>query len=284
MKKSLSMRSDKHITSIAIGKFDGMHLAHQELFKHLDSNGALLCIETKGVCLTPNRAKYCNIPIISIAFSEICELSGDKFMAMLLEHFPNLGRIVVGYDFCFGKDRAFNASDVKRFFDKEVIIVPQKLIDGIGVHSSLIKELIVCGDVSVANAMLGRFYSIEGEVIKGQNLGSKALYATINITTHNYVIPQEGVYASFSKVGNSIYKSVSFVGHRLSTDRAFSIETHLLDVSAVESTTMASICFVKKIRDNAHFSDLALLKQRIAQDIAESRQILESANMDLVLM
>ncbi|MCX2716337.1 bifunctional riboflavin kinase/FAD synthetase [Helicobacter sp. MIT 21-1697] len=281
MKNFLSMPSDKEVQSLALGKFDGMHLAHKELFKYLDKKGALLCIEGKAdsASLTPSKERYSPCVIIYVAFEEISQWSGEKFIITLKQKFPSLKRLVVGYDFHFGKNRAFSASDLYHLFVGEVIIMPEYRINGVGVHSSLIKEFVRYGDMDMAAAMLGRYYHLQGVIIKGQNLGSKRLYATINIQTQGYVMPQEGVYASFTKVNETIKPSVCFVGHRLSTDRHFSIESHILDEEIVCQSDMASICFVRKIRDNQSFSDLNLLKERISQDIITSKAILSTAQM-----
>ncbi len=286
MKNFLSMCSDKEVQSLALGKFDGMHLAHKELFKHLDKKGALLCIEGKfdDMCLTPSKEQYSPCALIYVTFEEISHWSGEKFITILKEKFPSLKRLVVGYDFHFGKNRAFSASDLCHLFAGEVVIMPEYRINGVGVHSSLIKEFIRYGDMDMAVAMLGRYYHLQGTIIKGQNLGSKRLYPTINIQTRGYVIPQEGVYASFTKVNEKIMPSVCFVGHRLSTDRHFSIESHILDKEIVCESDMASICFVRKIRDNQSFSDLNLLKERITQDIITSKVILSAAQMIYVDM
>lgn len=274
MKSFLSMVENENVRGIALGKFDGMHLAHRALFTHLPPQSVLLCIESTGNLLTPHKELFSPYPIISVAFEEIMQWSGEYFMQILKDKFPLLQTIVVGYDFAFGKDRAFNASDLPHLFSGEVIIVPQFCINGIGVHSSLIREFIRYGDMENANAMLGRYYAIQGRVITGQNLGAKALYATINLHTQRYVLPQDGVYASFTRVNDEILPSVCFVGHRLSTDRAFSIESHILEKEIYLKSNVTDIYFVQKIRDNQSFSDLSLLKKRITQDIIESKQIL----------
>lgn len=210
------------------------------------------------------------------------------FCKKLKEKFRALEKLVVGYDFCFGKNRAWNAEDLADLFGGEVIIVPEFCIKDQVVHSSVIKQAIKQGDMKNAKALLGRYYHIQGRVVKGQNLGSTQLYATINIETSRYVLPQNGVYASFTKLQNRIYKSVCFVGHRLSTDGAFSIETHIIDKDFVAedriSVDSVNVCFIEKIRDNRTFSDLGELKSRIAKDISQAHYILDSASLAFVEM
>ena len=257
------------ITSLAIGKFDGMHLAHLQLLKQLDSHGAILCVRTDHACaLTPHKESYTHLPIFYIDLARIKNLSGEEFVAFLAEHFGALKRIVVGYDFKFGKDKKCSADDLHTLCkDSEIIIVPEYKIKNLGVHSSVIRDLITAGDLPTANLMLGRIYTIYATTTSGQNLGARALYPTINLICDTYVLPQNGVYASLSSFDGAEYASVSFVGNRVSTDGAFSIETHILGHSIPALPPKIALGFVQKIRDNRHFSDLESLKAQIARDI-----------------
>lgn len=270
--------SQDSVTSLAIGKFDGMHLAHLKLLENLKDRGAILCIQTnEEKALTPadSKEQYTNIPFFYLKLESIKNLSGKEFVEFLCASFPNLRSIVVGYDFRFGKDREFGASDLGFLLpNKEVKIFKEFCINDMGVHSSLIKEFIALGNMKIANALLGRTYSIFGKSVKGQNLGSKELYATINIDSGQYFLPQNGVYATFSEFEGKRYKSVSFVGNRLSTDRHFSVESHILDSVIDFLPTYLGVFFVQKIRNNEHFHNLSELKNQISKDIDKAREIL----------
>lgn len=282
MSKFLSLQhastSPNDITSLAIGKFDGMHIAHLRLLENLNDKGAILCIQVNELkALTPadSKEQYTNIPFFYLALESIKNLSGKEFARLLCASFPNLCFIVVGYDFRFGKNREFGASDLCFLLPNiEVKIFKEFCISDMGVHSSLIKEFIALGNMKVANALLGRTYGIFGKSVRGQNLGSKELYATINMDSGQYLLPQNGVYATFSEFEGKRYKSVSFVGNRLSTDRHFSVETHILDNVIDFLPAYLGVFFVQKIRDNRHFSNLSELKIQISRDIDKAREIL----------
>lgn len=264
------MNSKDQIKTLTIGNFDGIHLAHFELFKFLDEFGAILVIEKNGVKLTPNREKFVNFPIFYYKFSDIKDMSGLEFLQFLKQDFINLEKIVVGYDFRFGKDRLNCATDLKENFCKKVKIVDEFKINDTSIHSSIIKDFLISGEILRANELLGRNYEICGARILGQNLGSKLLYPTINIDTINYFLPQNGVYATQTKVKNETYKSITFIGNRKSTDGKFSIETHIID-KKVEVKANENICisFITKIRDNQKFDSLQKLKEQIKRDIDE---------------
>lgn len=280
-----------HFTSLAIGKFDGMHRAHQQLFTHLDTQGALLCVRNKKSSireLTPiyDMQQYSPCPIIMLELNEVKDMDAQHFINWLKENFTNLKRLVVGYDFRFGRQRAYGAYDLQKLFVGEVIIMPEyclaqgEKLENIGVHSRFIRDFLAQGDMFSCLMALGRYYHIRGHVISGQGIGAKQLYATLNLECNAYVLPQNGVYASFVRIGKEktsrIYLSVSFIGNRFSTDGAFSIESHILDSEFVLEERYASICFVQKIRDNAKFTDLNMLKERISMDITESTKILQA--------
>lgn len=277
--KSFSTTIPKsNIDSLAIGSFDGIHLAHQELIKRLSSNGALLVIDKKSANLTPKdrRAYYSKHPCFYCDFEKIKDLSGKEFVDYLKSEFANLKKIVVGYDFSFGKNRANSANDLKEFFDGSVEIVEEFKIDGLSVHSSTIRELLKSGEIKKANKLLGRQYCLSGKVIRGQGLGKKELVPTINLEVSDYLLPKSGVYATKTKVKDKIFDSVSFIGIRVSTDGKFSVETHLLTDDEIAPSSSIEICFFEYLRENKKFESLNELKEQIEKDIIRVKECLKN--------
>ena len=152
-------------------------------------------------------------------------------------------------------------------------------INGVPIHSSHIRKYLLNGDIKLANKLLGRFYCIEGEVIRGQGIGNNLLFPTINIKADEYVLPQDGVYATYTKINDEIFKSISFLGHRFSTDMSFAIETHIIDKNIKNPPNILEIYFVEKIRDNQKFNSFVSLKEQISNDINIARNILETQNL-----
>ena len=257
-----------NITAVAIGHFDGVHRGHKELLKRLGEYGGLVVIDKNKANITPGlkRAEYSRYPCFLYDFNEIKGLSGEEFIALLKRDFKNLQKIVVGFDFRFGRGRAWDKYDLARIFDGEVEIVDEFCFEGMGVHSSAIREYIKQGEIYKANLLLGREYSIEGRVIKGQGIGSRELVPTLNLDIKSYLLPREGVYATRTRIGYKTYGSVTFIGNRVSTDGNFSVETHVLNENIADARDVA-VCFIKRLRDNLKFSDLASLKAQIKIDI-----------------
>ena len=328
------------VCAVAIGNFDGMHLGHQKLFENLGEHGAIIVILAGGgTKLTPfaSRQAFTNKKIFYCDLRAIKSLSGGEFIALLRQNFINLQKIVVGEDFRFGRDRAWDVEFLRREFRGQTCVVGEFCLSGGGVHSSRIKELLLRGRCEAAAELLGRDYEICGRIVRGQGRGAREFVATLNLDASGYFIPKSGVYASLARAGSKEFASVSFLGHRLSTDGDFAIETHILgdfagfeaglnsaqdyapccggqaahsarnldEISARNSTEIstqnfaasesldaenkileaadknsgakfACVKFIKFLRENRKFSDLAQLKEQILKDASEAEAVLRS--------
>jgi len=270
MKKSSSILIDQNsINSIAIGGFDGMHIAHQELFKNLTKNAAIISIESGFASLTPRnyRQEYTSFPISYYDLKDIKELDGIEFIELLKSDFRNLKKIVVGFDFCFGKNRAYRTDDLKKVFNGKVVIIPEVKLDGFPVHSRYIREFLLNGNIQKANSFLGKEYKIYGKHIKGQGIGNKEFVPTINLEVSEFLLPQSGVYITKSIVNNIEYPSISFLGNRVTTDTLFAVETHILNTNIKVKDKIVQIKFIKQIRTNKKFASFNDLKNAILKDI-----------------
>lgn len=329
-----------NMRAVAIGNFDGMHLGHQKLFENLGEHGAIIVILAGGgTKLTPfaSRQTFTNKKIFYCDLRAIKSLSGGEFIALLRQNFINLQKIVVGEDFRFGRDRAWDVEFLRREFRGQTCVLGEFCLSGGGVHSSRIKELLSRGRCEEAAELLGRDYELCGRIVRGQGRGAREFVATLNLDASGYFMPKSGVYASITSVCGASYKSVSFLGHRLSTDGAFALETHILgdfagfeadlnsaqdrapccggqaahsarnsdEISARNSAEIstqnfaasesldaenknleaadknsgakfACVKFIKFLRENHKFSDLARLKEQILKDASEAEAVLRS--------
>jgi len=268
----------KNSTSIAIGGFDGMHIGHQELFRNLDENGTIVVIETGYANLTPkrHREKFTDKRIIYLELEDIRHLDGEGFIKLLKVNFPKLSKIVVGYDFHFGKDRRYSFDNLREMFDGEVVVVDEVKHKNDSVHSHKIRAKLQIADVKGANEFLGHNFTLIGKLIKGQGIGAKELVATINLEAKEFLTPKEGVYVTLTRIDNEehFHPSVSFIGHRETTDGSFAIESHILD-GEVLCQEKADIRFVSFIRENEKFDSLEELKKAIKSDIAKASKELK---------
>ena len=330
----------EEVRAVAIGNFDGMHLGHQKLFERLGEQGAIIVILAGGgTKLTPfaSRQAFTDKKIFYCDLRAIKSLSGSEFIELLRQNFINLQKIVVGEDFRFGRDRAWNVELLRREFRGQTCVVGEFCLSGGGVHSSRIKELLSRGRCEEAAELLGRDYEICGRIVRGQGRGAREFVATLNLEPGWFFIPKSGVYATVTSVCGARHKSVSFVGERLSTDGAYALETHILgdfagfeaglnsaqdcapccegqaahsaqnldEISACNSVEIstqnfaasesldaenknleaadknsgakfACVKFIKFLRENRKFSDLAQLKEQILKDATEAEAVLRS--------
>jgi len=262
-----------NIKSIAIGSFDGIHIAHLKLIEKAE---ALVVIERNGGYLTPGykRSLYTSKVCCFYHFDKIKSLTPKAFVLKLKEDFPQLEKIIVGYDFAFGKEKAGDAAHLNALFDGDVHIVKEVSCEGISVHSRTIKKYLSEGNVQMANCLLGRKYSIDGVVIQGQGLGKKELVPTLNLQVSDYKLPLEGVYATRTKIKDTWFNSVSFLGHRVTTDGSFAVETHILEQDIGVVTGNVWIEFDAFIRVNQTFENLDALRVQISKDIVEAKALL----------
>ncbi len=259
------MQYNNSVKSVALGSFDGIHSAHKELISLVDE---VVVIERGVGSISKGFKRYwfTNKPLSFLFLDKIKHLNAKEFIELLKSNYPNLQKIVVGYDFRFAKDKLASWATLQRVFDGEVVVIDEVTIDALSVHTRTIKSLLQSGKLDTANRLLGRNYSIDGYHIKGQGIGSKELLPTINIECYGYVLPYEGVYITKTAVNNRWYNSVSFIGYRVTTDNSFAIETHLLDIDEIEPRGRIFIEFCKYLRQNRRFGSLPDLKKQIESD------------------
>ena len=264
----------KSINSIAIGSFDGIHLAHQALISRADG---VVIIERNSGYLTAGyrRSLYIDKPCYFYHLDRLKSLTPKLFVDRLKEDFPQLREIIVGYDFYFGKNREGNSQVLERLFDGKITVIDEITLDSISIHSRTIKKYLIDTNIEMVNRLLGRAYNIDGVVIKGQGVGKKSLVATLNLSTQGYQLPASGVYATYTTIDGKRLESISFIGHRITTDGSFAVETHILDCDIGEVCGRVEIEFISFIRENRKFDSLKALKGAIELDLVEAREILE---------
>ncbi|WP_457605605.1 bifunctional riboflavin kinase/FAD synthetase [Nitratifractor sp.] len=260
------------IRSIALGSFDGMHVAHRELIALAEGVGVIERFSSRRLTPGYKRSWYCDKPMSFYLFDRVRDLSAAEFVAKLREDFPRLEKIVVGYDFRFGKERQGTVEALEELFDGEVTVVSEVTVGGVSVHARTIREYLRQGELAMANRLLGRPYLIDGEPVRGQGIGSRELVPTINLQIEGYQLPAEGVYAGRSRVGGVWYPSATFVGHRESVDGGFAVETHILDRQLGEVSGRVMVEFHLFLRVNRRFRSLEALKRQIEEDLAMARE------------
>ena len=170
-----------------------------------------------------------------------------------------------------GKNRRYCIEGLKKLFNGEVLVLDEIKIDDIAVHSRIIREYIKDGNINMANKLLGKEYKIYGHQIKGQGLGNKSFVPTINLKIDEFLLPKEGVYITKTILDEEEYNSITFLGHRFTTDGSYAVETHIIDKDIVNNNYTTQIKFYEKLRDNQKFDSFEELKKQILDDIESAR-------------
>ena len=266
------MQLTNSIKSIAIGSFDGIHKGHQALINQVE---AVIIVERNCGSITAGyrRSLHFKQFCFFYHFEKIKELTAKEFVSRLQKDFPKLKKIVVGYDFAFGYKKEGDTKLLKELFNGELIVVDEIKERNISIHTRTIKEYLTNGKLAVAKELLGRNFKIGGNVIKGQGLGKKELVPTLNLKVYDCYLPKSGVYVSKTKIDGVWLKSVTFLGHRVTTDGSFAIESYILDRDIGTVTGFIEIEFIEFIRENRKFNGLNALKEQIQHDIESVRRL-----------
>ena len=290
---------------IAIGTFDGLHLGHVEILKKLikycNENGLESLVYTfsnhpraiSSVNTTPKR-------LISLEHKiEVIESLGvdnlvlvefdhahraiepDVFIEDFLVGKLNAQWIIVGEDFRFGKNASGNVSYLKEHAENrsfEVEIVKHIKHGESKISSTNIRKLLFDGEVAKANLLMGRRFSISGNVIPGRQVGRKLGFPTANIKNcPEMTLIKSGVYLTEIICEGETYLSVTNVGDNPTFEgREYSVETHIIDFDKDIYGKYAVVQFIERIRDEIKFESVDKLILAIGADVEKAKKIYES--------
>ncbi len=289
-------------SAIALGFFDGVHIAHQKIIKAAahcaESNGwrgvaltfdrspAEVIFDAPRSCLTDNAEKTALISALGAECvmlktdGELLKMSGECFVREILVEKMNAAALFCGYNYTFGSDRltAARLEEIGEKYGLSVEILPDEKIDGASVSSSRIRELLREGDMEAAAKLLGRAYSVTGVVEQGKGLGRTKGFPTVNIypEADRLFIPH-GVYASWVAFGKERHVGVTNFGMNPTVgDKNIRIETHILDFSGDLYGQSVTTEFVRFVRPERKFSSTDGLFAQISADRDTVRKIMES--------
>jgi riboflavin kinase/FMN adenylyltransferase len=288
---------------VAIGKFDGLHLGHQQLIHELTEHA-------QEHSLTPIVISFdrhpmalfdpanCPKPIIGagqkaqelnrlgveyllqLEFdAELASLTPKEFLARYVQ--PLKAQMVfVGQDFAFGSGGKGGVADLRELgqaFGFRVREVPHVLMNERKIASSDIRQLLDLGRVDVVAALLGRNHEVTGVVEHGKKLGRTFGFPTANFSRDSEgYLPQDGVYAGYLHVDSMIYPAAHSVGTNDSVAEVPRLlESHVIgrdDLDLYGKTVTAE--FVTQVRSWAKFESIDQLLKQIAKDVSDAKEIL----------
>jgi riboflavin kinase/FMN adenylyltransferase len=187
--------------------------------------------------------------------------------------------IVEGYDWRFGRGRKGDVRllrELSRKYHYDVEQVDGVEVNGQIVSSTLIRELVLKGELERAEAYLGRKYSITGDIVGGARLGRELGFPTANIEPRHEAIPPNGIYAVWVDVVGMRRPGTLNIGYRptVSNERKRTIEAHIMDFYRDIYNEKIEVTFVEKLRDEQKFSSVDALTEQIKRDVEKARSIL----------
>lgn len=301
--------SQFHQSCVAtIGKFDGVHLGHQLILDQVKQRAEQLNLPSLVILLEPHPEEFfaradddCPARLtavkeklellesfgIDFAFQlnfnqDTSQLSADSYIQDILVDGLGVSCFIVGHDFRFGHKRQ---GDFNMLLERgaelgfEVVETAAYEYNGLRISSTSIREELAKSNFDLVEQLLGRPYSIKGEVERGAQLGTGLGYPTCNVNPHRKRIPLHGVYACEVRLGDSFLQAAVNIGYRptvTATGEAL-LEAHILDFDEDLYGKSIEVIFRQKVRDEEKFDGLEALKAQMALDVKQVREILSAA-------
>jgi len=290
-------------TVVTLGKFDGLHLGHQELidrvisykkqgltavmFSFLMHPGNLFSDKEFELIYTEEekvaKLNHSGIDVlISYPFTEETRsMEPEDFISEILVKKLDVKVIVVGKDFRFG----YHASGDVAFLKQRAAVYGYQVIDcekrtwkNEVISSSVIRKALKQGDIESANAMLGKPYSIRGEVLHGRRIGRTIGMPTTNlIPSTSKLLPPCGVYVSKTLIDGKYHGSVTNIGYKptVGEEEFIGVETFIFDYDGDLYGEMIEIELFYYIRTELKFDSIEELIIKMREDIILAKKYLE---------
>jgi riboflavin kinase / FMN adenylyltransferase len=296
-----NLRPRHHGCVATIGAFDGVHLGHQAVIRHLLEKSVELALPSLIIVFEPLPREFfapLQAPARIMSFWEKCRAMetlgvdrllrirfNEKFRGMSAQSFVDdifvagLGvhYVVLGDDFRFGADRQGDIEFIRKQglrYGYATGSTPTFAVQGERVSSTRVRESLENADFATAEALLGRPYSISGRVIFGRQLGQTIGTPTANLELRRLRAPLSGVYTvEVSGGGLDRAPGVANVGVRPTVDDSIkaNLEVHLLDREIDLYGRHIEVTFRHKLREEMKFGSVAELRENIARDIEQTR-------------
>jgi riboflavin kinase/FMN adenylyltransferase len=297
------LRAEGRKVSVAIGMFDGVHLGHQQVIRQaifdarqhqgvslaitFDAHPATVVAPARAPLLIYSlRQKLREIEalgvdaVLLLHFDRaLSEKSGEGFVRELAASLGRIHSVCVGSNFVFGHKRSGHVALLQALGAElkfQVHGLAAVSLNKQVISSTRIRQSIGAGDLDAATQMLGRTYSIGGEVLRGDQLGRKLGFPTANVDVRGLALPPLGVYAVRARTAAGWHPGAANIGWRptVAARPELRCEVHLIDFEGDLYGQELELCFVEFIRSERKFESLEALRQQIQSDVASARALL----------
>jgi len=289
-----------------IGKYDGLHIGHQHVLDTLNGIAIQQGLPAVVILSEPHPEEFFAgdkaaprltgfedkvefllahgvDAIFKMHFDQtLSNLSAEDFIQQYLVDGLGVHTLIVGDDFRFGHGRR---GDFDLLVEKgrdngfKVMREGSCELAGERVSSTLVRQYLQQGDCEKVRQLLGRYYSIGGNVVSGKQLGRELGTPTANIALDFDKLPLHGIFSVLVTHRDRQLQGVASIGFNPTIDdsRIPKLEVFLFDFDEDIYGEHLSVSFVKKLRDEYAFPDLDALKKQISVDIEQARDSLDSA-------
>jgi riboflavin kinase/FMN adenylyltransferase len=285
---------------VALGVFDGVHLGHREILGAAVARArgaglvAVACtFEPHPIeVLQPGRAPApiatlderleliaatgVDTTVVLTFTRALAAIEPEAFVKDVVLQRLHAREIVVGFNHTFGRGARGNARLLEQLapgLGFDVDVVPPRIVDGVPVSSSEIREALRLGDVERAGRYLGRAYAIAGTVEAGAGRGRTLGFPTANIRPDRALLIATGVYAGTIEAKGGRYGAVVNVGVRPTFGESqVVVEAHLLDFTGSLYDSSVRLAFLGRLREERKFSGVDALRRQIAEDVETARK------------
>lgn len=296
-------------TVVTVGTFDGLHKGHKQILKVLidkavsiDGSSVMITFEPHPrtvvskdfnlKLLTTLEEKIellqeCGLDnLIIINFTkEFSQLTSEQFIKNLIIDKIGAVHMVIGHDHKFGKDRLGDEEKLREIAENnnfEVTSVKAEMFEGGIISSTLIRNSLVSGDIETVNNLLGRNYTLRGNVVKGAQRGRLLGFPTANLklTDDRKAVPKRGVYIVECKCEGEQLFGIMNIGLRPTFGDTLElvIEVHLLNFNRDIYDADLVIDFKKRLRDEKKFESKEELIHQIEEDKIKALEFINSFN------
>ena len=282
-------------TVATLGTFDGIHLGHQAILEQVQEVAAKESLTPVLITFNPHPQVVLNpekAPLLLTAYEEkeqfipdyfkgkvlvltfddkLRNMSAEEFVKSILVDKVGVKRLIIGYDHTLGRNRKGDAKELQRLGEKfgiEVGVVGPIVRDGKPVSASRIREAMKTGNFDSAVELLGHHYAIFGTVEHGMGLGKKLGFPTANVDyDERKLLPPDGVYACWAKVGGEDLNGIMFIGHNyFNPEGGKSVEANLFDFDRDIYDEGIFVYPTHFVRENRKFSSTDELKAQMKKD------------------
>lgn len=287
---------------LTIGVFDGVHMGHRFLMEKLLEKskeiqaraGVVTFSNHPATVVNPNfepnfitsledRIKLIEDTgvdfVIPLEFDETISSLGASDFLQVLKNQLGMAGLVVGPDFCMGKNREADVSKLRTLGNKldftlDVVEAQEK--GGMSIRSTNLRKLLAEGEVGTVELMLGRPFSLSGKIVDGFKRGRKIGFPTANLMPEKgMALPKDGIYSTLVCLEGKQYMAATSVGTRPTFDDGDrAIEAYILDFNNQIYGKALRIDFIDRIRDEMSFDTIESLVSQINSDVNEARLIL----------